>query len=81
MPVGGHHVLTFFRVPRLVSLATGKIVHEWTDLDAGEDLSSIVHHHRQSPPLALDPTHARFALAGKEGIDVVRIDVDALARS
>jgi hypothetical protein len=81
MPAGAHHVLTFFRVPRLVSLATGKIVHEWTDIDSGEDVSSIVHHHRPSPPIALDPTRARFAVASKQGIDVVRIDVDALARS
>src|SRR5690606_41740379 len=27
MPVGPHHVVTFFRRPRLVALATGKIIH------------------------------------------------------
>ena len=80
MTVGQEHVVTFFRRPRLVSLASGKLVHEWTDIDSGEVVSSIVHS-APSPPLALDPLRARFALAGQRGIDVVTIDVAALART
>lgn len=78
MPVGSEHVVTFFRRPRLVSLATGKIVHEWTDIDSGEAVSSIVGS-LPCPPLALDPARVRFAVAGKQGIDVITIDVAALA--
>lgn len=80
MPVGSDHVVTFFRQPRLVSLAKGMIVHEWTDIDSGEAVSSIVGS-TPCPPLALDPVRARFAVAGKRGIDVVTIDVAALARA
>lgn len=78
MPVGMHHVVTFYGRPRLVSLATAKVVHEWSDIDSGEAISSIVHD-RAYPPLALDPARARFAVASEQGIDVVAIDVAALA--
>jgi hypothetical protein len=78
MPVGPHHVVTFFRRPRLVALATGQIVHEWNDIDSGEAVSSIVRE-LPCPPLALDPIRARFAVTGKQGIDVITIDVAALA--
>ncbi len=78
MTAGPHHVVTFFRRPRLIALATGKIVHEWTDIDSGEAVSSIVRRLPR-PPLALDPARARFAVAGKQGIDVITIDVVALA--
>jgi hypothetical protein len=42
MAAGAHHVVTFFRRPRLISLTTGKIAHEWSDIDSGEAVSSIV---------------------------------------
>ncbi|HEY8378325.1 MAG TPA: hypothetical protein VIK91_17635, partial [Nannocystis sp.] len=78
MPVGMHHVVTFYRRPRLVSLASAKVVHEWSEIDAGEAVSSIVYD-RRDPPLALDPARARFAVASERGIDVISIDVAALA--
>jgi hypothetical protein len=80
MPIGTHHVMTFFRRPRLVALATGNIVHEWNDIDSGEAVSSIVHS-LPIPPLALDPARSRFAVAGKQGIDVITVDVAALERT
>jgi hypothetical protein len=79
MAAGSDHVVTFFRQPRLISLMTGKIAHEWSDIDSGEAVSSIVRD-LPCPPLALDPTRARFAVAGKQGIDVITIDAAALAR-
>src|SRR5262245_23667309 len=43
MPAGPEHVVTFFRRPRIVSLTSGKVVHEWTYIDSGEAVSSIMH--------------------------------------
>ncbi|MCC6750302.1 MAG: hypothetical protein IT371_21740 [Deltaproteobacteria bacterium] len=77
MPVGPQHVVTFFQHPRLVSLASGKVVHEWADLATGEAVSSIVLD-RPQPVLALDPPRARFAVGSPGGIDVVTIDVAKL---
>ena len=79
MPAGPDHVVTFFGRPRLVSLTSGKVVHEWADIDSGHAVSSIVRD-LPCPPLALDPARARFAVAGEQGIDVVTIEVRALAR-
>ncbi len=73
MPVGADHVVTLFRHPRLVSLATGEVVHAWPDVDSGAAASSIVGD-RPLPAIALDPARARFAVAGPAGIDVVAID-------
>ncbi len=77
MPVGEHHVMTFFQHPRLVSLASGKVVHEWTDLDSGEAVSSIVHE-QQHAVLAVDASRTRFAIGHGDGIDVVTIDAAKL---
>jgi hypothetical protein len=77
MLAGPDHVVTFFGRPRVVALATGKVVHEWADIDSGEIVSSIVHEAPQ-PPVALDPSRTRFAVASRQGIDVIAIDVAAL---
>jgi hypothetical protein len=79
MPVGGEHVVTFFEHPRLVSLVSGTVLHEWSTIDSGQLVSSIVHH-LPNAVLALDPARARFAVAAADGIDVVTIDAAALAR-
>jgi hypothetical protein len=80
MPVGQHHVVTFFDRPRLVSLESRKVVYEWKDIDSGQVVSSIVWS-RPYPTFALDPLGARFAVGGAEAIDVVAIDLRALPRS
>ena len=79
MPVGQHHAVTFFQRPRLVSLQSRKVVHEWTDIDSGEETSSIAHD-RPSPALALDPRRGRFAVGARDGIEIVALDVSALPR-
>lgn len=79
MPVGRRHVMTFFQHPRLVSLDSGKPVHEWTELNSGEWVSSIVHD-RPCPILALDPRHSRFAVGTSDGVSVVTLDAANLPR-
>lgn len=78
MPVGTTHVVTFFRHPRLVSLATGAVIHEWPELDTGTETSSTAAGS-ENPVLSLDPANARFAVAATRRIDIITIDVDALA--
>jgi hypothetical protein len=77
MAVGQEHVVTFRRRPRLVSLRTGRAVHEWNDLPTDELDSSIVHQ-RPHAVLTLDPPNARFALQVDERIEVVSFDVARL---
>lgn len=77
MAAGFDHVVTFFNHPRLVSLVSREVVHEWIDLESGEQISSI--NRAYSPALALDAAHGRFAVADRAGrVDVVELDVASL---
>ncbi len=75
MPVGKTHAVGFYGHPKLIDLATGTIVHRWPDLATGKQNSSI--HREELPPLAIDATHARFAVAGASGISVVTLQISA----
>lgn len=73
LPVGPAHVVTFYEHPRLVSLDEGRVVHEWSAIDSGTTVSSIVHD-RPQPTLALDPVGARFAIATADHIAIVTFE-------
>lgn len=73
MPVGTDHVIAFYDHPKLVSLQTGEIVQEWTDIDSAKQGSCIIHHLGDLPPIAMDPAHQRFAVAGKDKIQVIQL--------
>jgi len=75
MPLDSSTIVSFFEYPKLVSLETGKILHEWTELKTGKQTSSIIWGIEPVPPLALDPSHRRFAVATEEGIEVVQVKV------
>jgi hypothetical protein len=77
LAVGKEHVLTFFKHPKLVSLRSREVIHEWPEIDSGTVTSSIVTD-QPYPVMALDVEHSRFAILGKEAIDVVQIDPQAL---
>lgn len=72
MPVGEHHVVGFYKHPKLIELSTGRVVERWPELDTGCQASSIIHHLPRLPPLALDPERGRFAVGTDKGIEVVR---------
>lgn len=71
MRVGTEHVVAFHGHPRLIRLVDGAVLHEWTELNCGEQLSSIMHHHDAPPPMAFDPDGGRFAVFDGERIRVV----------
>ena len=73
MPLG-REVLGFYEHPTLVDSETGVVLAEWPDLKTGLELSSFCANRMGgSPPLALDPQHARFAVADATGITVVEL--------
>jgi hypothetical protein len=72
MPVGEHHALCLYQHPRLIELATGRVVERWPELDTGRQCSSIIHHIPKPPPLALDPVGGRLAVGTDKGIEVLR---------
>ena len=67
----GDHVVSFFDHPRIIEIATGKIVHCWDDIFCGNRHGSIFHHLKSLPKLALDSENRRFAVGNDERITVV----------
>jgi hypothetical protein len=73
--VMGEYAVAFYEYPRLLELATGRVVEEWPGLDTGRQASSIIRHLPGLPPLAIDPSGRRFAVGTEKGIEVVRFEV------
>jgi hypothetical protein len=74
MPVGQALVVAFHRHPRLISLATGETLHRWDSIPGSETVGPIASD--TGPPLALDPTGARFAVAHDGKITLVTFHVE-----
>lgn len=73
MPLGDH-VVTFYEHPRLLELATGKVIQEWPDISSGTQWSSILRgQSKVAPLLALDPMRNRFAVGSPAKISVVEL--------
>ncbi|MFN7976306.1 MAG: hypothetical protein U0166_28895 [Acidobacteriota bacterium] len=77
MPAGARHVVSFYREPKLIELATGTIVHRWEGVDSGDQTSSI-SRGRAIRPLALDPARLRFAVACGETVTAIQLHAKAL---
>jgi hypothetical protein len=74
MPLGAGHLIGFYDHPKLIEVATGKVLYRWPDLKTGHQNGSIIWGLKSPPPpLALDPLHMRFAVASEELIAVVQV--------
>jgi len=73
MPLGDY-VVSFFEHPKVLEIATGKVIHTWNDISCGNKHGSIIHHLGSLPKLALDPLNSRFAVGDKERITVIELD-------
>jgi hypothetical protein len=82
LPVGRHHVLSLYRDPKLIDLATGEVLHAWADLSSGLQSSSIIRNDdAKPPPMAFESAGSRFAIADRERIAVIELDLSALGSS
>jgi hypothetical protein len=73
MPVGDKYVVGFFDHPKLIEVATGRVLRRWTELKTGRQNSSILWHLPPPPPIALDPSNGRFAVADERQITVITL--------
>ena len=74
MAVGPDHIVSFFKHPKIVELGTGKIIHRWPAIDSGAQSSCLLMDQANlPPPIALDPTNRRFAIAADREITVIEI--------
>jgi hypothetical protein len=73
MPVGPDHFIGFYEHPKLFEISSGKVIRSWPELNSGKQNSSIIWHHEMPPPLALDTTRRRFAVADASNITVIQL--------
>lgn len=73
MPLGEDFVIGFYEHPKLIEVATGKVVMRWPEIESGIQNSSIIGRNTTLPPIALDPQHQRFAVASSEAITVIEL--------
>lgn len=65
MAVGPNLAIGFYGHPKLIEISTGKVLRRWTEIESGEQLSSICRTV-PVPPLAIDRVGKRFAV-GTDG--------------
>jgi hypothetical protein len=80
MPVGTKYVIGFFGHPKLIEIATGRVLCRWPELITGQQASSIMWHKPLPPPVALDPSSGRFAVADEKQISVMTLSLDLLGQ-
>lgn len=76
MPAGKNHVVSFYNHPKLIEIATGKVVLRWEDLYAGPEVGqpSTMLKPPGFPTVACDPAHQRFAIGTKDHVTIIELD-------
>jgi len=66
-------VISFYEHPKAIELATGKIIHTWTEIDSGRQIGSIEMGTPPPPVLALNQREGMFAVANDKRIYLVSL--------
>ena len=72
--LGHDRLISFYEHPKLIDISTGGIIEHWPELNTGKQDSSIISDGETLPPLALDSSNRRFAVAGEGRITVLQFD-------
>jgi len=76
MPMATHAV-SFYEHPKLIEVATGQVVHRWTEFRTGRHRRSFGFQTAAgddaTPALALDPVRRRFAVADATGVTAIQL--------
>ncbi len=75
MPVGRQHVVSFYDHPKLIEVATGKVIARWEDLYPGPEQAqpSAMMKPPELPMVACDPTNRRFAIGSEDHVTTIQI--------
>lgn len=73
MAVDDEVAVGFYEHPKLISLKTGAVLKRWDEIKSGDQTSSIIWNGVSVPPIAIDQSHRRFAVADEAGIFVVSV--------
>jgi len=68
-----HWAISFYKHPKAIELATGKVVHAWDDLDSGRQVGSIDLGNPPPPAMAFNPRCGKFAVSNAKGITIISL--------
>jgi hypothetical protein len=66
-------VVSFHEHPKLIELATGKIVLRWDKIYSGKQVGPIELGDPPTPPIATDASRGRFAVADSENVTLISL--------
>jgi len=66
-------VVSFYDHPKLIELATGRVVQRWDKICSGKQLGPIELGDPPPPPIATDPIGGRFAVGGSKTVTLVSL--------
>jgi hypothetical protein len=77
MPVGSTHIASFYGWPKLIELATGRVIQEWPMLKTKATTGPYSFGAENAYSFAADSVNNRFAVAHEAGITIVRVQLEA----
>ncbi len=66
-------VVSFYDHPKLIELATGRVVHRWDKIYTGKQIGPIELGDPPPPPIAIEPLQGRFAVASSKAVTLVSL--------
>jgi hypothetical protein len=75
MPVGLTHLVSFYSSPKLIELATGRVIQEWPTLKTKATTGPYSFGAENTSSFAADPVNNRFAVAHEAGITIVQVQL------
>lgn len=73
MPVGSDYAVGFHDHPKVFRIETGEVVARLSELKTGTQTSSIIRGTPALPPLAVDASASRFAVADGSFVTVIQV--------
>ena len=71
MPIDGQNAWDFLGYPKVVSLVTGEEIAHVKTVDSGMQNSSIIHHHKNLPAIAVSEDRTKAAVASGDQIAIL----------
>lgn len=72
--IDNDHTLSFYNHPKIIETSSGRIIHEWSNIDCGTRNSSIVMDEQIYPIIVIDMVNKKFAVAKDNRISIVEFN-------
>ena len=74
IPINEDIVFELYEYPKVISLNSGEIIQEFTDIYSGKQSLAIVSEAQKTPPIAIDRKNKRIAIANGNVIHILTVN-------